>query len=102
LYSHRALRVWSLAFRTPAFAQGLSRRKPCGGGATAGRTSASSVEPLSSSSKAVVSSKDWLNSGYKDYGDLDNDGNSLTASSGEEDAQTAENFKMADAAHETE
>src|ERR1700756_524046 len=46
-----------------------------------------------SSSKAVVSRKDWLNSGYNDYGDLDNDGNSLTASSGEEDAQTAENFK---------
>jgi hypothetical protein len=35
----------------------------------------------SSSSKAVVSSKDWLNPGDKDYGDLDNDGNSLTASS---------------------
>jgi hypothetical protein len=30
---------------------------------------------------AVIGSKDWLNSGDNDYGDLDNDGNSLTASS---------------------
>ena len=62
LHSHQALRVCRLAFRTPAFAK-LRRGR------------------LSSSSKAVVSSKDWLNSGDNDCGDLENDGNSLTASS---------------------
>jgi len=34
-----------------------------------------------SSSETVFSSKDWLNPGDNDCGDLDNDGNRLTASS---------------------